>query len=209
MPEVAALFVSPKGPYVNRPDVDAWPESRDARNYRGPLPVVAHPPCARWCRLAKQVEFRGGKAVGDDNGTFRSALDSVLLYGGCLEHPAFSYAWAAHGLIRPSYRLWQRSTDGYWTCEVWQSMYGHEATKATWLIYVGVLPPAPMLWGRKPGEKTVTGASSASRTSVTRRGDGSICVRKKKEMSHSKRHLTPPAFAEALISLARNCGGAP
>jgi hypothetical protein len=33
---IAALFVMPDGPYANRPDVDAWDESRDARKYAGP-----------------------------------------------------------------------------------------------------------------------------------------------------------------------------
>lgn len=37
-PTVAALFVSPKGPYWDRPDVDAWDEERDARGYRATAP---------------------------------------------------------------------------------------------------------------------------------------------------------------------------
>ncbi len=42
---IAALFVRDDGPYVGREDVDPWHLPRDAREYAGPHPVVAHPPC--------------------------------------------------------------------------------------------------------------------------------------------------------------------
>jgi hypothetical protein len=41
---VAALFVETNGAYYGLPGVDPWDESRDARLYDGPFPVVAHPP---------------------------------------------------------------------------------------------------------------------------------------------------------------------
>ena len=40
-PLVAALFVQEGGAYYGQPGVDPWPESRDARAYAGPWPVVA------------------------------------------------------------------------------------------------------------------------------------------------------------------------
>ena len=58
MTTVAALYVDPRGCYAGLPDVDVWDEQRDARTYAGPHPVVAHPPCSRWCRLAGLVEAR-------------------------------------------------------------------------------------------------------------------------------------------------------
>ena len=57
-PTIAALYVQKNGCYFGLPDVDPWDEERDARLYAGPHPVVAHPPCARWCRLAGLVESR-------------------------------------------------------------------------------------------------------------------------------------------------------
>jgi hypothetical protein len=57
---IAALYVERGGVYYGLPDVDPWDEERDARLYAGPWPVVAHPVCARWSRLAALVESRGG-----------------------------------------------------------------------------------------------------------------------------------------------------
>lgn len=93
--EVAALFVDPRGVYSTMPGVDCWGPDRDARNYAGPWPVVAHPPCARWCRLAGLVEARWGHKRGEDEGMFASALANVRRCGGVLEHPAYSDAWPA------------------------------------------------------------------------------------------------------------------
>lgn len=47
---IAALYVAEGGVYSGLSDVEIWPESRDARLYAGPWPVVAHPPCQRWGR---------------------------------------------------------------------------------------------------------------------------------------------------------------
>src|SRR5690349_3019203 len=99
--EVAALFVNPRGDYPRTPGVWAWDEKADARKYAGPWPVVAHPPCSRWCRLAGLVQARWGHRVGDDGGCFASALASVREWGGVLEHPAYSKAWPAYGLATP------------------------------------------------------------------------------------------------------------
>jgi hypothetical protein len=100
---VAALYVESNGAYIGLPDVHAWDEARDARDYAGPYPVVAHPPCERWGKF-----YRGGmawkgapKKLGDDAGCFSAALSSVRQWGGVLEHPAGSLAWREHGLMTP------------------------------------------------------------------------------------------------------------
>jgi hypothetical protein len=193
---VAALFVATGGIYFDLPDVDPWDEARDARLYDGPHPVVAHPPCARWCRLAKFVESQyPTMRVGDDGGTFASALASVRRCGGVLEHPAWSMAWAAHGLIAPPAGGWHRDIDGGWCCEVAQSAYGHRATKRTWLYYVGANPPAPLNWGAPRGGMVV-GHCKRSYGGRIFRANG-------KRMRSSEASATPPAFAEVLLSLAR------
>lgn len=101
---VAAIFVETRGIYAGRLSVDVWGIERDARNYPGPFPVVAHPPCQRWGRWW----YADGSAnPGNDGGCFAAALLAVETFGGVLEHPAYSHAFAAYGLPRPA-------PDGVW-----------------------------------------------------------------------------------------------
>lgn len=149
--KVAALFVDGQGVYAPFVNVDLWPVDRDARKYPGPWPVVAHPPCQRWGRFATGGTHPSAKRreVGDDEGCFASALESVRRYGGVLEHPKDSKAWAAHGLAKPpSGGGWVKADDhGGWTCCVWQGHYGHFAGKATWLYANGTALP-DLVWGK-------------------------------------------------------------
>ena len=98
---VSALFVEKHGIYSEL-GVDLWDMERDARLYRGPNPVVAHPPCKRWGRY-----WGGGpsakvkRILGDDEGCFAAALFAVRTYGGVLEHPEASHAWRWFGLPPP------------------------------------------------------------------------------------------------------------
>ncbi len=187
---IAALFVDPRGCYVGVPDVDPWDEKRDARTYPGPHPVVAHPPCSRWCALAPLIEARWGHRVGDDGGCFAAALDAVRVWGGVLEHPAFSYAWAEFDLIRPEYGGW-RKKPGYpdWTCEVWQRAYGHRAQKRTWLYYSGAQPPFELDWSRPAPEATVSYCAN----------NGGV---ERPRLTKKQAAATPPAFRDMLVCLA-------
>ena len=80
--------------------------SGDARKYSGPWPVVAHPPCARWSKLAPVVEKRWGHKRHHDEGCFASAVRSLDRFGGILEHPAYSSAWWYHGFNKPVRGAW-------------------------------------------------------------------------------------------------------
>lgn len=183
---VAALYVDPRGPYPAIDGVDCWDISRDARRYPGPWPVVAHPPCGRWCaRLAPLNERRWGARVGDDGGCFEAALAAVRAWGGVLEHPASSLAWNAFGLQRPPALGWQKTLAGEWVCEVWQSAYGHRATKRTWLLFVGH-EPIDTDWRRVEGSHQI----------------GAMDRRKPVLWGKHAVH-TPPRFAEYLVRLAR------
>ena len=144
---IAALYVDAKGCYANLPGVDAWDVTRDARKYDGPYPVVAHPPCARWSRMAALAEWKYGKLQGDDGGCFAAALHAVRTYGGVLEHPASSAAFRAFGLPKPHGSGWQTHLDGSCTAQVDQIAFGCPVPKRTWLYVVGVpfdaLPSLP------------------------------------------------------------------
>lgn len=176
--------------------MDAWDEVRDARLYRGDLPVVAHPPCAAWCRLAGMRQAVYGLPKGEDGGCFESALTSVLRCGGVLEHPAWSDAWKRFGLVRPV-RGWTLTVDGYWVAEVSQRAYGHRARKDTWLLYVGISPPSALDLTSPPPEAVVS-SCSMSHGRVWRKGISA------KRMGSAEASRTPPAFAELLLRLARN-----
>lgn len=186
---IAALYVQRDGAYFGLEGVDPWDETRDARLYNGPHPVVAHPPCSRWCQLAHVNQKRYGHQVGDDGGCFAAALESVRRFGGVLEHPAYTYAWAAHGLPRPTPGGgWIRSIgDPGWVCQVAQCAYGHPARKLTWLYFVGGSPP-PMDWGTPP---------TTARVGHCR--DGSEL----RHLGKKEASASPPRFRDALISMAR------
>ena len=196
---IAALFVQADGCYSGRTDIDAWPESRDARNYDGCFPVVAHPPCQLWGALAA-VNFSryGGEhnRPGNDRGCFRFALDAVNRCGGVLEHPAKSRAWEAHCLTIPRLSGWQRSGEG-WVCEVWQSAYGHRARKATWLYYKGTRLPHELRWERIPGTHQV---GCQCRQGIRKTEPW----RNKPTLSKREANATPPDFQAELLRLARN-----
>lgn len=207
--KVAALYVDPNGVYADLPDVDVWDEARDARLYAGPWPVVAHPPCARWSRLAGFTEARFGLKRGDDGGCFAAALWAVRAFGGVIEHPAFSAAWARYSLPRPTWHGgWTTSLlDGGASCYVEQGRYGLPVKKATWLYAYGVDLPE-LRWGYTAdadgdaANQTEHGGMDAWRDKFKGR---------REQWSNSQHRgghygltaTTPPAFRDVLLEMAR------
>lgn len=199
---IAALYVLRDGPYFGLPGVDPWDESRDARTYPGPYPVVAHPPCERWGRY-----WNGGpasrevKKLGDDGGCFAAALLNVRAWGGILEHPEGSLAWPTFGLPAPPRAGgWLRTFCGGWTCCVEQGHYGHPARKATWLFAFGANPPE-LIWG-KAGNRRNTDDCKTEEERRRRVRTGS-----ERYLSARQRKLSPIPFRDMLIDYARSCWG--
>lgn len=199
--KIAALFVLSNGPYSETDNVEIWGIDRDARKYAGPFPVVAHPPCERWGRY-----WNGGpsakqrRKLGDDEGCFASAIQSVRKWGGVLEHPEASHAWRIFGINTPP-------RDGGWvsagfcggfTCCVEQGWYGHRARKATWLYAFGCELPS-LKWGKAPGDFNRLDSGFHSKEERKRAIKKGICQR----LSKRQRLLTPPKFRDLLISIAR------
>jgi hypothetical protein len=190
MKTVAALFVETGGCYFGLDGVDPWDEGRDARLYAGPHSVVAHPPCARWSRLANVHKARYGTPIGEDGGCFEAALASVRAYGGVLEHPAQSMAFKAFGIPKPLRTGWMCVGNSEYVCQVAQSAYGHQAQKLTWLLFHGngrEMPPE-LDWNQPRGTHTIAGDGKYPRLPGMRKKD---------------RIKTPPAFRDVLLQLAR------
>lgn len=192
---IAALYVHKGGAYFGDPEIDPWDEARDARLYAGPYPVIAHPPCARWCRLAGLVEARWGHRRGDDGGCFASALASVRRWGGVLEHPAYSDAFGTFDLPRPPrHGGWVRGICGGWSCHVEQGRYGHAAKKATWLYAFGTPDLPDLRWGSDP--------DSQSKALVSWCGNHVASGEKRPRVGKNAAAATPPEFRAVLVGIA-------
>jgi hypothetical protein len=180
---VVVLYARRDSIYKTIPNCDVWDEDRDARNYVGDDPIIAHPPCRSWSRM---------KAFATNTKPWerdlaRSAVALIRKNGGVLEHPAFSDLWKDQNMPRPG--SWDEY--GGWTLPILQYWWGHPANKATWLYIVGVgqkeIEPIPLVLG---DSELVVGTSSKKRW--------------KKEIPKSAREHTPPELAKWLVRMAQN-----
>lgn len=207
MSKVAALFVRTGGHYFGHPDIDPWDETRDARKYDGPYPVIAHPPCQRWGKMwAGQpltISKTGvRKKKGDDDGCFDAALSSVRKWGGVLEHPWGSHAWAHFGLNKPPRNGGWITADFYggWTCCVEQGRYGHYARKPTLLLaYNAELPKLD--WGVGPHRIPAWAIEKYGEKRAKRAGEMAF----QGGGTDSKSRIdTPMQFQDILFAIARS-----
>lgn len=194
---VAALFVRADSVYKTMPGVDCYDAERDARTWPGGVPVVAHPPCRGWGRLAHMSH-----ADDAERELAVWAVAQVRRWGGVLEHPSASRLWAACCLAP---RLAGYDAAGGFTLLVDQHWWGHRARKRTWLYICGGeprdVPALPLVLNDPPCIVCTSG----------RRRDGSRLrpgdERYRPEISKAEREATPPAFAAWLVELARRCEG--
>lgn len=203
---IAALYVKTNGAYFNLPGIDPWDVKRDARNYRGPYPAVAHPPCQRWGKMwfGQPLAISKGapkKIKGDDGGCFLHALTTIREHGGVIEHPEGSHAWKHFFLNEPPRDGgWVMADANGWTCCVEQGRYGHYARKPTWLYAVGTDLPE-LDWGISepkydPAVIARMGLKRAKRLGeVGAKGGGK---------DSNARISTPPVFRDLLINMARS-----
>lgn len=196
MKPVAVLFARTDSVYHGLAQ-EVYDIDRDARNYAGPLPVVAHPPCRAWGRLRHFAKPRP-----DEKALALFAVDAVRRWGGVLEHPRASTLWPTAGLPAPG----SRDEFGGWTLGISQHWWGHRAEKLTLLYIVGCdmrdAPPAP-----------ITLAQATHVIAMDKRaGKGTNGERLRKgmpgwrpEVSKPEREHTPPALAHWLLDLATLC----
>jgi hypothetical protein len=199
---IAALFVDERGAYAGLPGVDVWGIDRDARFYRGPWPIVAHPPCQRWGRYwhgspRKPHQYQ----LGNDGGCFAAALRALVLCGGVIEHPAYSRAWDVFGLPKPDHCGGWRFADGFAVAHVEQGHYGHMARKATWLLAHEPATLPELRWGPSPQRLSAIGVERHGYEKARRSGVMAYVGGKDKARI---RAATPPAFRDVLINIAKS-----
>lgn len=193
--QVAALYVDPEGPYPHLVADGAWFDGfepdpnqlqlslgsraalrgRDARSFGYDRPVVAHPPCGPWGKLAWSCR-------NQDRGAALHAVEAVRRCGGILEHPVGSRLFAELEIPTAPWTS-DRPVDrwGGYTLRIPQWHWGHRGAKDTILYVVGTaeLPPLPL---HEDGEPIPV-----------------------QNMGHEERRLTPPAFAWWLCTAASWC----
>lgn len=180
--QVAVLFARRDSPYKQIASCDVYDIDRDARSYPGGLPVIAHPPCRAWGRLAHR-----SRPMPHEKSLADFALSCVRRNGGVLEHPMASKFWRHARLPLPG---WLPDEYGGITIQIDQCDFGHPARKATWLYIVGVpfhLLPA---WPEGQGVPTHCITSSIRPFPLP-------------EVSRYWREATPPVLAHWLIQVAR------
>ena len=196
---VAALYCAEETIYDTLlPPENVWKAARDARRYDGDMPVVAHPPCASYCRLR---HFARKDAAS--RSCARIAVWQVRKHGGALEHPAYSTLWRICGL--PAAGGIDRDNHGGWTLSVNQYDFGHIALKPTWIYIVGVpfadvyplLPPArkgrPVYLWKPPSARKHRGVIKKMPNNAAR---DKMCL------------ASPPDFAKFLLRIAAMAKGA-
>lgn len=181
---VTVLFTCENSYYDALENVETYDRKRDARNWQGGTPVVAHPPCAQWGRLRHLATCdEAEKALGP------WAVRQVRANGGVLEHPAGSTLWPTAGLPAPG----ERDEYGGFTLDVDQVIWGHPAQKRTWLYVCGcrpeAVPPLPPV-GAVPTHR-VTGSAKT--------------FHHLPELSKHLRELTPLNLCAWLVAVARLC----
>jgi hypothetical protein len=156
---VAVLFARRGSVYFDLAS-EVYDESRDARNYSGSLPVVAHPPCRGWGRLRQFAHVAPGELE-----LARMSVWAVRRWGGVLEHPAKSSLWRDMSIPL-------RGVDSFggFTFPVLQSAFGHRAPKATWLYICGIraadIPSFPFQLGVAPGRVELMGRAEREATPI-------------------------------------------
>ena len=201
---IAALFVMKDGPYFGVDGLDPYDFDRNAFTYRGPHPVIAHPPCERWGRywgggpMLQGTQYQ--KYLGDDGGCFAHSLWCVRTFGGVIEHPEASHAFRFYGLPIPNFSGGWSVADRYGgrSCCVAQGKYGHLAQKMTWLYGVNI-DFRELNWGRAPGLLKIEEGfySKEERRRLIRTG---VLQR----LSKKQRAVTPEPFRDLLIELVVN-----
>lgn len=128
--KIAVLCTTKNSLYATLPNLELFDKSRDARNFTGSMPVIAHPPCRSFGRFK-----RFANPVPGERDLAALCVYLVQKNGGVLEHPAQSSLWALLDLPLPGAGYDQY---GGFSMQIDQVDYGHPCRKRTWLYICGV-----------------------------------------------------------------------
>lgn len=179
---VAVLFARSDSIYKTMLSCDVFDKDRNALNFKGDRPVIAHPPCRSWGRLRHFA-----KPAAGEKELAIWAVEQVRKNGGVLEHPYASKLWDVANLPKPGHG---KDEYGGWTLPVSQYWWGHKAEKKTLLYIVGCSPKEVPIIPLKLGYAEYTVTPSKTGKPYLRTAD---------------RERTPPDFAHWLVSLAHKC----
>ena len=134
-----ALFTRTDSIYKKKSHWDAYDQNRNALTYNGNNPVVCHPPCRTWGKLAHLAS----KAKANESNLALWSIDKIRSVGGILEHPDGSKLF---GKFLPDVNTFNDNFGGF-TILVDQYDFGHVAHKMTKLYFCGLkhtqLPTLP------------------------------------------------------------------
>lgn len=142
--DVAVLCVAKGSAYHGREGVDVFDRDRDAWNFDGSKPIVAHPPCRTWSPTYRHF----AKPEPRERDLGLQCVKWLIDCGGVIEQPAKSLLFEAAGLPVPRLTAVRHDlkTDVI-SIEVWQKWWGFKTKKRTWLAIAGLtpgeLPPIP------------------------------------------------------------------
>jgi len=194
MNQITVLFARKDSHYKTLPNVDVWDIDRDALNWPGGTPCIAHPPCRAWGQLRHMAKPRKGeKALA------LWALDQVREHSGVLEHPKNSTLWRSAGLLPPG----TRDLYGGWLFPILQSQFAHKADKPTYLYIVGCPPVAIPDYPLPLAYATHIIGTPGRRKNGSRLQPGDHGYRP--EVTKVDREHTPPALCRWLVELAQTC----
>lgn len=85
MRNISALCVSRNSVYKQLlGEENCYDQKRNARNFQGKEPVIAHPPCRGWTRFGRAMK---AKPVPGEKDLAMFCLEKVIVNGGVFEHP--------------------------------------------------------------------------------------------------------------------------
>lgn len=182
---ISVLFVRKDSIYKSLTR-DCWDIERNALNWPGGNPLIAHPPCRAWGQLAHFAKPRP-----DEKELAIWSIEQIRKHGGVLEHPRASKLWKVLNLPLGN----EIDQYGGYTLSVNQHWWGHRAEKKTLLYIVGCkrmdLPAMPLNFD------LITHVI----TNTARKGTRGY----KKRVTQYERESTPIEFARWLIELAQRC----